>query len=39
LTARRAFMRLLREEIRARVFSEEDVALETRDVFEFLTGS
>jgi RNA polymerase sigma-70 factor (ECF subfamily) len=39
LTARRAFMRLLREEIRARVFSEQDVALETRDVFDYLTSS
>lgn len=39
VTARRAFMRLLREEIRARVFSEQDVALETRDFFDFLASS
>ena len=39
LTARRAFMRLLRKEIRTFAFSDEDVALETKELFHFLAGS
>ena len=39
VTARRAFMGVLREEIRSRVFSEQDVACETQDVFHYLSSS
>jgi RNA polymerase sigma-70 factor (ECF subfamily) len=39
LTARRAFQRLLREEIRSFALSEDDEAFETRDLFHFLTSS
>jgi DNA-directed RNA polymerase specialized sigma24 family protein len=36
VTARRAFQRLLREEIRTFASSEDDVAAEVRDLFQFL---
>lgn len=36
LTARRAYQRLLRDEIRQYAFSEEDVANEVQDLFRFL---
>ena len=39
LTARRAYQRLLREEIRQYALSEEDVTDEVRDLFHFLGSS
>ena len=39
LAARRAFHRILRDEIRFRVFSEQDVAGEMQDVFHYLSSS
>lgn len=38
VTARRAFQRLLREEIRVYASSEEEVASEVRDLFRFAAG-
>lgn len=38
-TARRAFERVLRAEIRLYAFSEEEVAAEIRDIFHFVSGS
>lgn len=39
LTVRRAYQRLLREEIRQYALSDEDVAAEVRDLFHFLGAS
>jgi DNA-directed RNA polymerase specialized sigma24 family protein len=39
ITARRAYQRLLREEIRLYASSDEEVAEEIQDIFRFLSGS
>ena len=39
ITARRAFQRLLREEVQAFAVSQEDAAAEVRDLFDLLAGA